>query len=106
MEIVHVRILISLLQVSRCQAKMSRPLKDEDFTARHKFSFDMLVKLCHSFISLTSCLDAYCTQLIALEMSLLPQRNMISSSKTMHPGSSANFEKTIFISIQQITSYP
>lgn len=27
--------------VSRCQAKVKRPLTDEDFTARHKFSFDM-----------------------------------------------------------------
>jgi hypothetical protein len=28
-------------QVSRCQAKVKRPLTDEDYTARHKFSFDM-----------------------------------------------------------------
>jgi 1-phosphatidylinositol-4-phosphate 5-kinase len=27
--------------VSRCQAKIKRPLTDEDYTARHKFSFDM-----------------------------------------------------------------
>ena len=27
--------------VSRCQAKVKRPLTDEDFTGRHKFSFDM-----------------------------------------------------------------
>ena len=27
--------------VSRCQAKIKRTLTDEDFTARHKFSFDM-----------------------------------------------------------------
>lgn len=27
--------------VSRCQAKIKRELTDEDFTARHKFSFDM-----------------------------------------------------------------
>jgi 1-phosphatidylinositol-4-phosphate 5-kinase len=31
--------------VSRCQAKVKRPLTDEDFTARHKFSFDMYVLL-------------------------------------------------------------
>ena len=31
------------LQVSRCQAKLARPLTDEDYTARHKFSFDMSV---------------------------------------------------------------
>jgi 1-phosphatidylinositol-4-phosphate 5-kinase len=29
------------LQVSRCQAKIKRPLTDEDYLARHKFSFDM-----------------------------------------------------------------
>ncbi|KIM35671.1 hypothetical protein M413DRAFT_79140 [Hebeloma cylindrosporum] len=28
--------------VSRCQAKIKRPLSDEDFTARHKFSFDIV----------------------------------------------------------------
>ena len=27
--------------VSRCQAKVKRPITDEDFIARHKFSFDM-----------------------------------------------------------------
>lgn len=27
--------------VSRCQAKMKRPLTDEDFSAKHKYSFDM-----------------------------------------------------------------
>ena len=31
------------LQVSRCQAKIKRPLTDQDFAARHKFSFDMYV---------------------------------------------------------------
>lgn len=30
-------------QVSRCQAKLKRPLTDADYTARHKFSFDMYV---------------------------------------------------------------
>jgi 1-phosphatidylinositol-4-phosphate 5-kinase len=29
------------MQVSRCQAKIKRPLTDEDYVARHKFSFDM-----------------------------------------------------------------
>ena len=33
----------TLFQVSRCQAKIKRPLTDDDFTARHKFSFDMYV---------------------------------------------------------------
>jgi 1-phosphatidylinositol-4-phosphate 5-kinase len=33
------------LQVSRCQAKVKRPLTDEDYTARHKFSFDMYVRV-------------------------------------------------------------
>ncbi|KAK1921270.1 1-phosphatidylinositol-4-phosphate 5-kinase [Papiliotrema laurentii] len=28
--------------VSRCQAKMKRPLTDEDYVARHKFSFDII----------------------------------------------------------------
>ncbi|KAF9015748.1 hypothetical protein BDQ17DRAFT_1230304 [Cyathus striatus] len=28
--------------VSRCQAKIKRPLSDEDFSARHKFSFDIV----------------------------------------------------------------
>ncbi|KAF8524317.1 hypothetical protein BU17DRAFT_43095 [Hysterangium stoloniferum] len=28
--------------VSRCQAKVRRPLTDDDFTARHKFSFDIV----------------------------------------------------------------
>lgn len=28
-------------QVSRCEAKIKRPLTDEDYTAQHKFSFDM-----------------------------------------------------------------
>ncbi|KAF8069053.1 1-phosphatidylinositol-4-phosphate 5-kinase [Lyophyllum atratum] len=28
--------------VSRCQAKIKRPLTDEDFTAKHKFSFDIV----------------------------------------------------------------
>lgn len=31
------------LQVSRFQAKIRRPLSDEDFTACHKYSFDMYV---------------------------------------------------------------
>jgi 1-phosphatidylinositol-4-phosphate 5-kinase len=31
----------SQLQVSRCQAKIKRPLTDEDYLARHKYSFDM-----------------------------------------------------------------
>jgi hypothetical protein len=31
------------LLVSRCQAKMKRPLTPEDFTAKHKYSFDMWV---------------------------------------------------------------
>jgi 1-phosphatidylinositol-4-phosphate 5-kinase len=29
------------IAVSRCQAKIKRPLTDEDFAARHKYSFDM-----------------------------------------------------------------
>jgi len=29
------------IQVSRCQAKIKRPLTDEDYSAKHKFSFDM-----------------------------------------------------------------
>ncbi|KAF8591368.1 SAICAR synthase-like protein [Ramaria rubella] len=28
--------------VSRCQAKMNRPLTEDDFTAKHKFSFDII----------------------------------------------------------------
>lgn len=31
------------IAVSRCQAKIRRPLTDEDFTAAHKYSFDMYV---------------------------------------------------------------
>ena len=34
---------LSCVQVSRCQAKAARPLTDADYTARHKFSFDMCV---------------------------------------------------------------
>ncbi|KAH7887141.1 SAICAR synthase-like protein [Phlebopus sp. FC_14] len=30
------------IAVSRCQAKIKRPLTDEDFTARHKYSFDIV----------------------------------------------------------------
>ncbi|KAF9245387.1 hypothetical protein BU15DRAFT_85686 [Melanogaster broomeanus] len=30
------------IAVSRCQAKIKRPLTDEDFTARHKYSFDII----------------------------------------------------------------
>lgn len=30
-----------LMQVSRCQAKIKRPVIEEDYTARHKYSFDM-----------------------------------------------------------------
>ncbi|KZT24886.1 SAICAR synthase-like protein [Neolentinus lepideus HHB14362 ss-1] len=30
------------IAVSRCQAKIKRPLTDEDFIARHKYSFDIL----------------------------------------------------------------
>ncbi|KDQ09124.1 hypothetical protein BOTBODRAFT_117659 [Botryobasidium botryosum FD-172 SS1] len=30
------------IAVSRCQAKIKRPLTDEDYTARHKFSFDIV----------------------------------------------------------------
>ncbi|PCH34949.1 SAICAR synthase-like protein [Wolfiporia cocos MD-104 SS10] len=30
------------IAVSRCQAKIRRPLTDEDFTARHKYSFDIV----------------------------------------------------------------
>jgi 1-phosphatidylinositol-4-phosphate 5-kinase len=29
------------IAVSRTQAKIKRPLADEDYTARHKYSFDM-----------------------------------------------------------------
>jgi 1-phosphatidylinositol-4-phosphate 5-kinase len=34
---------LSIIKVSRCQAKIKRLLRDEDFWARHKFSFDMCV---------------------------------------------------------------
>ncbi|KAF8556863.1 SAICAR synthase-like protein [Imleria badia] len=30
------------IAVSRCQAKIKRPLTDQDFTARHKYSFDII----------------------------------------------------------------
>ncbi|KAH7913082.1 hypothetical protein BJ138DRAFT_1134290 [Hygrophoropsis aurantiaca] len=30
------------IAVSRCQAKIKRPLTDDDFTARHKYSFDIV----------------------------------------------------------------
>jgi len=30
------------IAVSRCQAKIKRPLTDQDFTARHKYSFDIV----------------------------------------------------------------
>ncbi|KAH8113824.1 hypothetical protein DFH11DRAFT_277998 [Phellopilus nigrolimitatus] len=30
------------IAVSRCQAKVTRPLTDDDFTARHKYSFDIV----------------------------------------------------------------
>ncbi|KAF9232464.1 hypothetical protein BU15DRAFT_90638 [Melanogaster broomeanus] len=30
------------IAVSRCQAKIKRPLTDKDFTARHKYSFDII----------------------------------------------------------------
>ena len=36
--------------VSRCQAKVKRPLTDEDFIARHKFSFDMSVFLSATYL--------------------------------------------------------
>ena len=34
--------------VSRCQAKIRRPLTDEDYSAAHKYSFDLCV--CLSFV--------------------------------------------------------
>ncbi|RXK35296.1 1-phosphatidylinositol-4-phosphate 5-kinase [Tremella mesenterica] len=36
--------------VSRCQAKIKRPLTAEDYTARHKFSFDMRVEVLAFFV--------------------------------------------------------
>lgn len=36
-------LILNVSQVSRCQAKVARPLTDDDFTARHKYSFDMCV---------------------------------------------------------------
>ncbi len=33
----------SFCQVSWCQTKIKRPLTEEDYTARHKFSFDVSV---------------------------------------------------------------
>ena len=41
------------IAVSRCQAKIKRPLTDEDFTARHKFSFDMFVSCFSLYLSLS-----------------------------------------------------
>jgi 1-phosphatidylinositol-4-phosphate 5-kinase len=38
----HNSLLKRLLQVSRCQAKLKRPLTDEDYTARHKYNFDVI----------------------------------------------------------------
>lgn len=40
-------------QVSRCSAKIKRPLTDEDFSARHKYSFDMYVQLSLFFLLAT-----------------------------------------------------
>lgn len=40
LSLVHLALKLTL-QVSRCQAKMKRPLTDEDYLARHKYSFDM-----------------------------------------------------------------
>lgn len=31
-----------IVQVSRCSAKVKRPLTDEDYTARHKYNFDVV----------------------------------------------------------------
>lgn len=87
--------------VSRCQAKMKRPLTDEDFTARHKFSFDM-------YVGVVPYLKAFClfVCLQALVMNLHRQQNTISNSRTTHLGSSGTYEKIYFISIQQTISSP
>jgi hypothetical protein len=37
----HSLLTSAFRQVSRCQAKVKRPLTPDDYTARHKFSFDM-----------------------------------------------------------------
>ena len=36
--------------VSRCQAKIRRPLTDEDYSAAHKYSFDLCVNSTHLFV--------------------------------------------------------
>ena len=41
---------LHIMQVSRCQAKIRRPLTEEDFSACHKYSFDMYVAFLHRHI--------------------------------------------------------
>lgn len=38
----NISLMLQSLQVSRCEAKNHRPLTDADYTAQHKFSFDIV----------------------------------------------------------------
>jgi len=96
---------------------MSRALTDEDFEARHKFSFDMYVQhaLLFSFgeflptidiVSEMNFLNAHFIKNIVQATSSLHRRNMTSNSKTTRHGSSVNSEKNTSTSIQPTTFYP
>lgn len=76
--------------VSRCQAKIRKALIDEDFTAKHKYSFDMYVPLISPV--LTSSTNA---SLVSGTNSHRPQ-NTISNSKTTHLGFFVLSEKMSF----------
>lgn len=76
--------------VSRCQAKIKKALTNEDFTAKHKYSFDMYVLPISPV--LTSSTNA---SLVSGTNSHRPQ-NTISNSKTTHLGFSVLSAKTSF----------
>lgn len=69
--------------VSRCQAKIRRTLTDDDFSAAHKYSFDLYVQLSQLAIVVTD-------SNLASVTNLRRRRSTTSSSKIMHHGCFVN----------------
>lgn len=76
--------------VSRCQAKIKKALTNEDFTAKHKYSFDMYVP------SISPVLTSRTNASLVSGTNSLRLQNTISNSRITHLGFSVLSAKTSF----------
>jgi len=76
--------------VSRCQAKIKKALTNEDFTAKHKYSFDMYV------LPISPVLTSPTNVPLVLGMNSHRLQNMISNSRITHLGFFVLSAKTSF----------